>query len=290
MTNMIFLAKDVARDLRRAAALARVEDGGALFVDPDHGDVLAHAPVPPSAPRSRSHVEVRGEDVESVARALLSRLPGAAYGGNWHVHLAGPPSLSSGDHATIERLLADHRVPGCGLVMVLALKHGVEEPTLHAWRARRGAQPEPLETWEVDNPREARSESLGARAMRSTRVHIFASEPGCKRLESEIEALEAQGCVVDASTSTRGVELRLTDAARKGALLVIVPTEGYERPPRVEIVKEDSTEGVVVTSALSALFTAWSSAYRIADLVAYAKDRGIWPKAYFRRAVTTEVV
>lgn len=290
MTDVIFLAKGVARDLRRAAALARVEDGGALFVDPEHGDVLAQAPVPPSASRSRSHVEVRGEEVESVARALLNRLPGAAYGGNWHVHLAGPPSLSSGDHATIERLLADHRVPGCGLVMVLALKHGVEEPTLHAWRARRGAEPEPLDTWEVEDPRDARSKLLGARAMRSTRVHVFASEPGCRRLESEIEALEAHGCAVEAATSARGVELRLTDPARKGTLLVIVPTEGYERPPRVEIIKDDTTDGVLVTSTLSAVFTAWSSAYRIADLVAYAKDRGVWPKAYFRRAVMTEVV
>lgn len=280
--DVILLAKAAAAEIRAAAAELDDEDGGALVGDPETGDVFAQVRAPRTASRSRVHIRLQAAELEEGVREALRVHPGSAWIGHWHVHdrLA---TLSTGDHAQLERLHGDPRVPRCGLVALLLVKRREEGLLLRGWRSPAAEVIEELDVLEADDPRVSRLAIAPAVAVPPVRLHCIGTAPGVARFEQELRELADAGFTVDAATGDRGVEVSLTHREQMGTLHLTIPAEGWERPPRAEIFRRG--RGVLLnTLGLSVWLSGWSSAFRLIDLVEYVRGARHWPRRAVRIA------
>ncbi len=255
----------------------REEHGGILLVTPDEGDVVAYVRAPDSVARTAVSVRLSGTDLDrEVARAMRAH-PGTKIG-YYHVHLEGPAALSHGDHAQLDALQGNPSFPPCGIVMLLGVKRRGEFTRLRAWIARAKGVVEEMDLREVEDPIAARRNDGARVSVPRVRSHVLATDPGMRRLTTELEALDAEGYAVKAETSRRGAVLRLAHPGCKGTLLLTIAPEGWERPPKVELEQGEEGARILLKAPLWAFFGGWSSAYTLGDLVFFLHESKVWPK------------
>src|SRR5262249_33840919 len=130
-----------------------------------------------------------------------------------------------------------------------------------------------------DDPLRARTAlatqpTVAAPALRSP---VLATDLGAQRFEAELAALEGEGYEVRAAVGDRGVDVVLRHGELQGEVTLTIPSEGFERPPRVAI-KRASGKSEHVAAPLANFFSGWSSAFALLDLVRFMRSRTIWPR------------
>jgi hypothetical protein len=272
----LFISKDAAALIRRVAASSDAEHGGVLIGSPVHGDVAAFVPAPECTKRSRIVICFRGRDIESDVAGTIAAYPGCVFVGFVHSH-DGLDTLSSGDHDTLKKLHGDERLPPFGLVCLLAVKHGASPIRLRAWISRAPNVVEEMDLCEVDEPAKTRVWGLPEITAPNLRPHILGTRGAIQRFEEELDALKMVGYAVSADCAARGVEVLLEHADMAGMLVLTIPAEGWERPPRIEIRRAGRRVEHVATP-LANFCAAWSSAFTLTDLVTFVRARSIWAR------------
>lgn len=277
MSPVVFMDKRVANAIRRRAEACAVEDGGALIGMPDTGDVIAALFAPDDASRSHSHISFRGKDWEHELQRICAEQPGAGWIGYVHSHL-GLDSLSSGDHAQLARLHDDPRIPACGVLAVLSIKNGSQFPRLRGWLSKSRNVLVEVDLYEVDDPRAARKHAH-ANQLKSPKLdrHLLGADHEVERFESELRALEDAGYTIHVQVVARGVEVALCHKETRGRLILTLPAEGWTGKPLV-VLEQNGVRGDPVFAPLASIFSSWSSAIGLVDLVRYARGRGVWPR------------
>ena len=272
----IYINQSAAADLRALAERSPIEHGGALVGSAEHGDVYAFVAAPDDIVRSPVVVELKGAPLRAAVACAVEQHPGAAFVGYAHVHL-GLEALSAGDHDQIRRLHDHPGLPAAGILAMLAVKRRIAPVLLKAWLSPAPNVVEEVEIREVEDAAEARSREARELPAPQVRIHVVGASAGVARLEAEFAALDQAGYAIDAELVERGIELRLTHGELRGMLVLLLPPEGWERPPRVELVR-DHGRRELVASAIANFCAAWSSAFTLTDLVTFVRGRGIWPK------------
>lgn len=276
MKQVILISKRVAAEVREACRLMQAEDGGALFGSPEHGDVVAQVRAPAHAERSPVVIKLRGDQLDTLAKRVLTEHRAASWVGYWHLHF-DLDQLSRGDLDQIAKLHGDPRVPSCGFVKVLAVKRGSEPIELKGFISPKRGIVEEVDLFEVDDVAAARVRLRAATAPPfARREHVLGTEPGAQRFAQELTALEADSYEIACDTAPQGVVVVLRHVDLHGDLALTIPLEGWERPPRVEHRVNGTAR--MLTSPLTTLLSAWSSAFTLSDLVAAARARSAWPK------------
>jgi hypothetical protein len=275
----VYLKRSAAAEMRALGRDATVEHGGALVGDPEHHDVLAFVEAPDGTRRSSVVVHLRGADLEEGVTRAIRENPGARLIGFPHVHLGGLDALSSGDHTTLDRLVLDPRLPKAGVLSILIITSKGAEPRLRGWIARAPGVTEEVELVEVDDPKTAREKMKSRMFAPMLPAPVLATDAARERFETELREIEELGYTVEADLVLRGVRVRLAHPARKGALQITIPPEGWARPPKLEIVRASGTVEIIVTSLMAPLLAGWSSAYSLVDLVSFIEPKLIWPKS-----------
>jgi hypothetical protein len=283
MKPVICIAKTEAGAIRVACAEMAAkavrpeqvdEDGGVLVCTGEHGDILRQVRVPPEAERSPVIIKIRGGQLEEEVNAICRRMPGAFWGGFWHAH-NGIRDLSAGDLRTIARLHDNGQVPRSGLIKVLAVRTGADVELRGFVSPSKNVIIE-AELFEVEDVVQARAYLNQAIPAPATRPHFVGQPAGVQRLETELGALEAAGYSVSAAVNGLGVELALRHDELGGELLLLIPPEGWERPPRVTVRERGSSRPIL--SPLASVFTAWNSSFSLLEVVAHARQRSAWPR------------
>ena len=216
---------------------------------------------------------MRGVAMESGARALVESRPELEWLGFWHLHF-GLSELSAGDMQELARLHDSGRHPSCGIIMILAIKNG-SDVRLRAWKSMTHDELLEAELLEADDPTEARRSLSTDLASLPMQFHTLGLPWGASRLKDELAALEAQGVIVTSRRIMRhGIELTFAHACHEGLLRCTLG--GWEQPPKTEMICRGQSR--LVLSPLGSLLASWSSAFTLADLAAYARARGVWPR------------